>query len=410
MHNFSIAQRVRLPILTVLSAALLLGAWAAPAAAQYITTNRTVAGGNPLNGTYSQGVAVGASAIINGVVTRVPDLRVDIVAPALFNWTDATGGTFSVFSNSVLTITGGNFAPVSSFLGVGRMSLFDTSRADISGGTLKQLVVNGTAAGSAGASVTISGGTLQSSSGQGVSVQRGTLEISGGSIQRGIAGITGSIITISGGTVLAAAGGPAINVAFDSALTMTGGTVTAGPGGNAAWGVNLSGTSTAATLLGGTVNGGVRATAASNQIARQGMLGGNLSVNGGVFAYGNAELDVTGGSYTRFAGANASFFAMGTNTINFFGTDLALSGPTPGQVSDVNTFSGNFYTFTGGTFSDGQSATGLRLFDAVSLGSTQLGGGFTLNTAPVPEPSTALLLLLGLPFLSAAVRRLSAPA
>jgi len=28
----------------------------------------------------------------------------------------------------------------------------------------------------------------------------------------------------------------------------------------------------------------------------------------------------------------------------------------------------------------------------------------------VPEPSTALLLLLGLPFLSAAVRRLSAPA
>lgn len=136
-------------------------------------------------------------------------------------------------------------------------------------------------------------------------------------------------------------------------------------------------------------------------------LSGSLVVNGGVFATGNAAVDVTGGSCTRFSGADASFFAMGSNTIHFFGTDLALSGPTAGSVFETNTFTGNFYTFNSGTFADGQSAVGLRLFDAVSVAGNPLGGGFTLNSSPVPEPSTWLLMALALPGLGALVRRRS---
>ena len=97
-------------------------------------------------------------------------------------------------------------------------------------------------------------------------------------------------------------------------------------------------------------------------------------MNGGVFAYGNAAGNVTGGSYTRFDRADASFFAMGTNTINFLGSRLALSVAVAGQVFETNNYLGNFYTFTNGIFSDGESAVGLRLFDEVSVAGNKLPG------------------------------------
>jgi len=271
------------------------------------------------------------------------------------------------------------------------------------------LSLAGTAAGLAGAQATVNGGLIENGVAGVAYVVNGRLNVAGGTLralggQSGIAGGTGSVINVNGGLVQSAQGS-AIYISQESALTMTGGTATGSTGGGAQWGVRLEGVSIAAALRGGTVYGGVRADAASNQTARQATLGGSVSVNGGVFAYGNSALDVTGGSYTRFLGADASFFAMGTNSINFFGTGLALSGPTAGQVFEFNNYTGNFYTFTGGTFSDGQSAVGLRLFDAVSVAGNPLSGGFTLNPSPVPEPSTALLLLLALPVLSAVVRR-----
>lgn len=240
-------------------------------------------------------------------------------------------------------------------------------------------------------------------------VNGGTLRATGA--QSGIAGGTGSVINVSGGLVQSLQGA-ALDIAQDSALTMTGGTVTGDAGGVAQRGVRLDGVNLTAALRGGTVNGGVRADAASNQVALQAGLGGNVAVNGGVFAYGNSALNVSGGNYTRFAGADASFFAMGSNSISFFGTNLALSGPTAGNVFELNNHVGNFYTFTSGTFADGQSALGLRLFDAVSLAATQLGGGFTLNPSPVPEPAAWLLLLLALPAVGAIARgrRRAAPA
>ena len=411
MIAFQLIQRARASIPAV-GVALLVGAWAVPAAAQqYITTNRTVSGGNPLNGNYiGQSVLVGASLISNGIVTRVPNVQVDVVAPAVFSYNDQTGGGLAAYSNSVVRIQGGTFNQISANGFGGGVSLSDTSMGIINGGTLRALSLSGTAAGAAGAQATVNGGLIENGLAGVAYIVNGTLNVTGGILraqggQSGIAGGTGSVVNVSGGLVQSAQGS-AINISQDSALTMTGGTATGGTGGGPRWGVRLDSANIAAALRGGTVNGGLRADAGSNPTtARQAILGGTVSVNGGVFAYGNAALDVTGGTYTRFAGADASFFAMGTNTINFFGTGLALSGPTAGQVFEFNNYTGNFYTFTGGTFSDGQNATGLRLFDALSVAGNLLDGGFTLNAAPVPEPSTALLLLLALPAIGVAVRR-----
>lgn len=104
--------------------------------------------------------------------------------------------------------------------------------------------------------------------------------------------------------------------------------------------------------------------------------GGSFDVVSGATALvENGTLAVNGGSISQSSapsGQPASFFAMGTNNINLYGTDLALSGPTAGSVFETN---------------------------------TDLGGGFTLNPSPVPEPTTALLLLIALPAGGVALRR-----
>ena len=397
--------------LPALGLAALLGGLALPAGAnQYVTSDRTTANGSPLNGSYiGQTVVVGASLIANGIVTRVANVKADVVAPALFRYSDQTGGGLAAYSNSVVRVLGGNFDQISGTGFGGGVELQDTSTGLISGGTLRFLSLSGTAPGAAGALATVSGGLIQNGVAGVASAVNGTLNVNGGTLrsqggQAGIAGGAGSVINVSGGLVQSALGS-AIYIGPDSALTLAGGTVSGAAGGVAQWGVRLESVNVMARLLGGTVNGGVRADAGPNQVALAAMLGGSLQVNGGVFAYGNAALNVQGGSYTRFAGADASFFAMGSNTVNFFGTDLALSGPTAGSVFELNNYLGNFYTFTAGTFSDGQSAVGLRLFDAVSVAGNQLGGGFTLNPAAVPEPATWLMLMLTLPAVAAAARR-----
>ena len=395
-------------------AAACLGVAAVPAAAaDFVTSDRTIANGNPMNGSYSgQAILVGASGIFNGEVTRVANVRVDIVAPAQLNFSDATGGSLALYSNSVVRMTGGSAGTPSSFANVGRFTAYDTSQLEVSGGSLSGITLNGTSAGAAGARATVSGGILQSSAGivaygtNGMlNVSGGLISATGGNVQPGIQGDSGSVINLSGGTVQSSSGA-GVYIHMNSAFTMTGGTATGGPGGVAQWGVRLEGTSQTANLQGGTVNGGIRSSAGFNQTALQATLGGSLAVNGGVFAYGTAAVNVTGGSYTRFAGADASFFTMGSNTINFFGTDLALSGPTAGSVFELNNYIGNFYTFTGGTFSDGQSAIGLRLFDATSVAGNALNGGFTLTSvSAVPEPSAWLLMALALPAIGVSVRR-----
>lgn len=399
-----------LPNLPALGAAALIGALAGPASAQFISSDRTVANGNPLNGTYyGQTVWVGVSGVSNGVVTRVANVQVDVVEPALFSYSDQTGGGLAAYSNSVVRMAGGTFAQHSANGFGGYVSLNDTSTAVIDGGSLRGLSTAGAAPGAAGSQVTLNGGVVQNGIGGIAYILNGRLVVNGGTLRAqggnsAIAGGAGAVVDVNGGLVQSVAGS-AVYLDSDSAFTMSGGTVRGGPGGGAQWGVRLQSVTTPAALRGGTVDGGLRADALNSVLSPQAVLGGNLALNGGVFAYGNAALDVTGGLYTRFAGADASFFALGSNTINFFGTDLALSAPTAGQVFETNNYSGNFYTFTNGTFADGQSAIGLRVFDADAVAGNPLGGGFTLNAAPVPEPGTGLLLLMALPALGGAIRR-----
>lgn len=398
------------PTWPALAAALLLSTLALPVSAQFITSDRTIANGNPLNGNYiGQTVVVGASSIVNGIVTRVPNVRVDVVAPALFSYSDQTGGGIAAYSNSVVRIQGGTFNQISGSGFGGGASVSDTATLIINGGTLRAVSASGAGAGAAGARITLNGGLVENGVAGVAYIVNGTLDVNGGTLratggQSGIAGGGGSVITVNGGLVQSLQGA-AVYLDSNSVFSMTGGTVSGGSGGVAQWGVRAQALSTTAVLRGGTVNGGMRTDALNSQVLPQAALGGSVTVNGGVFAYGNAAVDVTGGSFTRFAGADASFFAMGSSTINFFGDSLALSGPTAGNVFELNNYVGNFYTFTSGTFSDGQSAVGLRLFDATSVAGNLLGGGFTLNPSPVPEPAAWLLMLLALPALGMALRR-----
>ena len=390
-----------------------LGLSALPAAAGYITTDRTVANGYPLNGNYNgQTLLLG---LVSNAGVRVPNLQADVLDPGQFSYNDQTGGGLLAFSNSLVRVQGGVFGQTSSNGFGGGLHLNDTSHGLISGGTLQLLNVQGAAAGANGALAEVSGGLIQNGVAGVAIVANGRLNVTGGTIrasgngyQSAVVGDAGSVITVSGG-LMQSVSGAAIRISGGSVLDMAGGTATGGPNGGAQRGVDIDHASVAALLHGGTINGGIRATRyayAASLPAVQAVLGGQIVVNGGSFAYADAAIDVFGGSFSPFAGGDASFFAMGSNTINFFGSGLTLSGPTAGSVFDYNTYVGNYYSFTGGTFRDGQSAVGVRLFDALSINgqSTGFGGGFTLTSA-VPEPAPFGLMLLALPWLGWVARR-----
>ena len=399
-------------LLTRLCGAVFCVAALPAVAATFISSNNTVAGGNPLVGNYSGStVFVGASAFANGLPTRVPNVLVDVLAPGQFNYNDQTGGGIFAYSNSVVNVLGGSFGQTSGTGFGGGLQMMDTSSAHISGGTLQLLGINGSAAGAGGARADVSGGLVQNGVAGVAFVNQGVLNVSGGTLrasggQSAVVAGAGGVVNISGGLVQSISGA-AISVAAGSAVTVSGGTVSGGPNGNSQRGLDIHEATTAVALLGGTVSGGLRATRllTSSAPAVQAVLHGGVVMGGGAFAYSDAALEVWGGSYSDYSGGPASFFAMGSNTIRFFGTGLALSGPTPGSVFDLNTYTGNYYTFTQGTLADGQNAVGLRLFDAVALGGSTggLGGGFTLS--PVPEPGRGALMLLALPLLAGAARR-----
>ena len=156
------------------------------------------------------------------------------------------------------------------------------------------------APGVGGSRIDFSGGTVQNYRRQVASVANGTLNISGGTVrstsgQSGVVGNQGSIINVTGGQVQSDAGA-GIVVSGDSTFTLTGGTVTAlSAAGSGVVVSNLSGS--AAQLRGGTVNNGVPATRnLPGTTAVQAALSGSITVNGGVFALGDAAIDIAGGS------------------------------------------------------------------------------------------------------------------
>ncbi|MGC4043349.1 MAG: hypothetical protein QM758_06060 [Armatimonas sp.] len=376
--------------------ALLVGAHALPArAAEYITTNRTVAGGNPLNDNHNgSSVFVG----VNSAFTQFPTVQVDVVDPASFGYNDQTGGGILVYGDSTLNVLGGTFG-VSGGTGApgGGISLNGTSHGFVSGGDINYLYLNGAAPGAGGATATVTGGIISAGNRIISQVINGTLNVSGGTIfassgQPGIAGGPGSVVNISGGQVRSASGSGIFLSDPSALLSVTGGTITGAGTSAQQRGIYLDSLAHPAAITGGTINGGITSSIFGNPTSVQASIGGSATVSNGVFAYGNAQVDVFGGNFGVEYASAASFLAMGDQTINFYGSNLVLSAPTPGSVFDTNNITGNFYTFLSGTFQDGQSAVGLRLFDATGVGAA---GGFTLNgPTSAPEPSALALLLV----------------
>lgn len=387
--------------------ALTLAASEARAQLIYISADRTVAGGNPLNGVYNGNrVIVGASGFNSGTgqFIRVPNVQADAVDPASFGYSDQTGGGLEAWSNSLLRVSGGTFQ-VTGGTGApgGGVSAYDTSQVTITGGTILATSVSGAAAGAGGATMTVSGGTISNGQGIVAAVRNGILNVNAGATirstgngQPAISGDTGSIVNVSGGTVAATTasgdlGG--INIGAGSALSVTGGTISGSA--NNPNGVIVNNATVTAALTGGSI-AGVQARRSTfnlgTSVATQVRIGGNVAISNGVFAFGEAAVDVTGGTFTNYGGVTgAAFVTLGNNNINFFGTSLVLSAPTPGSLVYVGSYTGNYYTFTSGTFADGQSAVGLRLFDATGTGAS---GGFTVTSvgSTAPEPSTLALI------------------
>lgn len=198
-------RRLTVPALGV---AALLSALALPASAQqFISSDRTIANGNPLNGTYyGQTVIVGASGAVNGNIARVANVKADVVEPALFSYSDQTGGGLAAYSNSVVSIAGGTFTQHSPTGFGGYVGANDTARVVVSGGRLRGVSTAGAGAGTAGSRITIDGGLVENGLGGVAYITNGTLDVNGGTVratggQSGIAGGSGGVVNINGGLV-----------------------------------------------------------------------------------------------------------------------------------------------------------------------------------------------------------------
>ena len=200
----------------------------------------------------------------------------------------------------------------------------------------------------------------------GGSIRGGDFTIIGGFGGTGIAASSSSV-TVSGGAVrggdntgVGGYGGHGLE-ALDSNISITGGSISGGDhtaGTVAGAGVFLFGSSTA-TISGGAISEGSTGSALASVLARQ-----------------NAVVDITGGSFT---GA----FRISDNAIfNVYGNNLNFSG-------------------TSGDFLTGNLLDGTPINVKVLIFANPAQGKYPQFNVLVPEPTTALLVGLGLAGLAA---------
>lgn len=146
--------------------------------------------------------------------------------------------------------------------------------------------------------------------------------------------------------------------------------------------------------------------------------GGTLT---NLYAFDNSSVDISGGSVTDIFGFDNSTITITGGTIsqntlrffdaatlNLFGTDLGFTSTGSGS-DDNGTYTG--YSLSG-VLQDGQSISGVSLYDYSNAGSWTGGGNrlsFVSNVAVVPEPSTlglmGMMLCAGTAVLLASRRR-----
>lgn len=311
-------HRSRHFVAAVLSICGLVGYAAPPAAAQnlYVTANRTVAGGNPINGGVNGFVVVGA----NSGNTPFPGVVADI-----------TGGTITDYvaarNQSTVNISGGTIGQLSdgSVIYTG-LEIRGGSTINLTGGTIQSFVTVGPMFGDDGTVNTfnMSGGTVPYIFNNG----GGVVNITGGSIASAPGFVQGVVANYGNGTV-----------------TVTGGTMNLISGLDSAGG-------------GGTINFG--GTASTDRLY---VTTGTANITGGTIGAGGVQVQGTG--VANFTGSGLTINNTGTHGFfdpnfyqNFITADYSITGTLAGGTA-INT------TITAGAdfTNDGASAT----FNAAAL-------------------------------------------
>jgi hypothetical protein len=244
-----------------------------------------------------------------------------------------------------------------------------------SGGTVIDLITNDSS------TITMTGGTVMDD----LSAEdSSTITMTGGAAYF-LKAHDSSTVTLSDGAV------DYMQANVTATLTMTGGTVaesmlgsnssTFAMSGGTVWGHLGFNDSPNVTLSGGVVGDYISANNTSTIMMTGGTVGNFLSANA------SSTITMSGGTVGNFLRANNS------GTLILIGSDFMVDG-VPVPYGDL----GPIYTGTlTGTLASGDSLN--NLFYQFY----QLGGTITL--APIPEPSTALLLAFGLAALAAGRRR-----
>ncbi len=342
----------------------------------FITSDRTVAGGNPVSGSFTN-VYVGLQS--NGT-TQVANVDADIIAPT------AITGNVQTYNNSITNISGGTINQIiqsntsTVILGgtasVDRVTVDTGTNFSMTGGSVTG--TNGIL--TRGASADVTGGTishLNSNGGTGV----GTVSIRGGTL-----GENGNFIRRNNTTTAGL-----LNQKYETTLTVLGGTVNAL---QADRGITI-------IQSGATINGGIRVSQPVinvQDLISTRIMGG--AINGGVVGLTDAGISISGGLFD--AGIDGRTFAtLGRSTIAFTGIDLVVSAPTAATWTwDGFTFTGDNYTIAG-RLSDG-TAINRILFDQTGAGNT---GSFSVINVAASAPEPGSLALLALPLVGAIVAR-----
>lgn len=293
------------PVLAATVSVIGLSLWAAPTASAqslYVTADRTIAGGNPINGTFTD-IRVGTDA----ANAPFPNLTADV--------TGGTLGFLNALNRSTVNISGGTLGrPPEGFIFYSSLNIAQGSTVNMTGGSLIGFV---------GVRSTGSDGLVN------------TFNMSGGTVISFIQNENGGIVNITGGTVTG-------NDDFNAVSNYGSGTV------------NVTGGSVASILgasffgPGGTVNFG--GTASTNSITS---LGGTINISGGTFGSGGVTVRDTG--ITNFTGSGLTVTEVSTGPfydenfgVNLFLSSYTLSGTlSNGEAVNTTISAGASFTNSG---------------------------------------------------------------
>ncbi|MBC8143630.1 MAG: hypothetical protein H7Y38_19540 [Armatimonadetes bacterium] len=353
----------------------------------YITSDRTVASGNPFNTTTAGTINIGITA---ANAALVPGVNVDIVAPA-----NALG--MIARSTSRVNMTGGM---------VQGFQLFDDAQFTVSGGTTGNSSIGYVTSANDRSRITVTGGTFQNGFGL---TENAVGEVVGGTFNKGMSATGDSRLTIRAGTF------NAVGVQNAAVADIYDGTFrySTTPSSQSGSPVPVS----SGVDRGGTLNiyGGNFAAQMMSVSNLSGQTGSNINIVGGnhgrLHAFNAGVFNVSGGVFNN--SLICSFGSAGGRygEYNFFGTGFSLTNARAFTLTDqyVNQFTGTMYDLRG-TLADGNAVVS-RYFvqnQTVAQGASQGVNGISFS-APVvvPEASTFALCVPPIVVLSMAVLRRS---